>query len=151
MATLIKKAVQQVETVKYEIGETIKWITGAYYDGRDWGWNENNGEIIKLNPKTVTVKDVNGNIWRVKYSEIKQGQSGRPSYIHVNKNEINMIQELKQKEVLTADEAKMLMEADSKWASKYLFERVWDSTYLNLNVYSEVEHHERQFRMEVGI
>jgi len=63
----------------------------------------------------------------------------------------NMIQELKQKEVLTADEAKMLMEADSKWASKYLFERVWDNTYLNLDVYSEVEHHERQFRMEVGI
>ena len=45
----------------------------------------------------------------------------------------------------------MLMEADSKWASKYLFERVWDNTYLNLDVYSEVEHHERQFRMEVGI
>jgi len=73
MATLIKKAVQQVETVKYEIGETIKWITGAYYDGRDWGCNEYNGKIIKLNPKTVTVKDINGNIWRVKYSEIKQG------------------------------------------------------------------------------
>ena len=73
MATLIKKAVQQVETVKYEIGEVVEWITGAYYDGRDWGCNEHNGEIIKLNPKTVTVKDVNGNIWRVKYSEIKQG------------------------------------------------------------------------------
>ena len=73
MATLIKKAVQQVETVKYEIGEVIEWITGAYYDGRDWGCNNHSGEITKINPKTVTVEDLDGNIWRVKYSEIKQG------------------------------------------------------------------------------
>jgi len=63
----------------------------------------------------------------------------------------NMIQELKQKEVLTADEAKMVFKADLKWADEYLFHNTWNNTYLNLDVYSEVEHHERQFRMEVGI
>ena len=73
MATLIKKAVQQVETVKYEIGEVVEWTTGAYYDGRDWGCSHHSGEIIRINPKTVTVEDSDGNIWRVKYSEIKQG------------------------------------------------------------------------------
>lgn len=62
-----------------------------------------------------------------------------------------MIQELKQKEVLTADEAKMVFKADLKWADEYLFHNTWNNTYLNLDVYSEVEHHERQFRMEVGI
>lgn len=72
MATLIKKAVKKVETVKYEIGETIEWITGAYYDGRDWGYNCHSGEIIRINLKTVTVEDLDGNIWRVKYSEIKK-------------------------------------------------------------------------------
>ena len=63
----------------------------------------------------------------------------------------NMIQELMKKEVLTADEAKMVFKADLKWADEYLFHKPWDNTYLNLDVYSEVENHENQFRMEVGI
>ena len=71
MATLIKKAVKQVEKIKYEIGEVIEWVTGAYYDGRDWGSNSRSGEIIRINPTTVTVEDFDGNTWRVKYSEIK--------------------------------------------------------------------------------
>jgi hypothetical protein len=46
------------------------WATGAYYDGRDWGSNGHSGEIIRINPTTVTVEDLDGNTWRVKYSEI---------------------------------------------------------------------------------
>jgi hypothetical protein len=60
------------------------------------------------------------------------------------------VQELKQKEVLTADEAKVVMKADLKWADTYLFHNFWDNTYLNLAVYSEAEHHERVYRMECG-
>ena len=59
-------------------------------------------------------------------------------------------QELMKKEVLTAEEAKVLFKSDLKWADKYLFHNSWNNTYLNLAVYSEVEHHERQFRMEIG-
>ena len=61
------------------------------------------------------------------------------------------IQELKQKEVLTADEAKVVMKADLKWADKNLFHNFWKNTYLNLDVYSEAEHHERVYRMECGL
>ena len=63
----------------------------------------------------------------------------------------NMIQELMKKEVLTAEEAKLIFKYDLKWADEYLFHKPWDNTYLNLDVYSEVEHHENQFKMEVGI
>ena len=72
MATLIKKAVQQVETVKYEIGEVVEWGT-SFHDGRSYETIRHSGEIIRINPKTVTVKDNYGNIWRVGYNEIKQG------------------------------------------------------------------------------
>ena len=61
------------------------------------------------------------------------------------------IQELKQKEVLTADEAKVVMKADLKWVDKYLFHNFWNNTYLNLDVYSEAEHHDRVYRMECGL
>lgn len=63
----------------------------------------------------------------------------------------NMIQELMKKEVLTAEEAKLVFKYDLKWADLYLHHNTWNNTYLNLDVYSEVEHHENQFRMEVGI
>jgi hypothetical protein len=32
-----------------------------------------------------------------------------------------------------------------------LFYHSWNDTWLNLNIYSEVEHHEKQFRMEIGL
>jgi len=60
------------------------------------------------------------------------------------------IQELKQKEVLTADEAKAVMKADLKWADKYLSHNFWNNTYLNIDVYSERDKEEYDFRMERG-
>jgi hypothetical protein len=70
MATLIKKAVKQVEKIKYEIGEVIEW-SKSFHDGRSYESFRYSGEIIRINPTTVTVEDNSGNIWRVKYSEIK--------------------------------------------------------------------------------
>ena len=63
-----------------------------------------------------------------------------------------MVEDIKNnKEVLTADEAKVLFKVDLKWATEYLFHNFWNNTYLNLWVYSEVEHHENQLKMEQGI
>ena len=54
------------------------------------------------------------------------------------------------KEVLTAEEAQLCSDLVPAMAKEYLFHNSWNNTYLNLNVYSEVEHHEFQYRMEVG-
>ena len=54
------------------------------------------------------------------------------------------------KDVLTQDEYEFCKEWDAEEA-KNLFHNTWNNTYLNLNVYSEVEHQERQFRMETGL
>jgi hypothetical protein len=54
------------------------------------------------------------------------------------------------KEVLTQEEYEFCKEWDDEEA-KNLFHNTWNNTYLNLNVYSEVEHQERQFRMETGL
>lgn len=54
------------------------------------------------------------------------------------------------KEVLTAEEAEMCFQIMPAMAKEYLFHHSWNNTYLNLYVYSEVEHHERQFRMETN-
>ena len=63
-----------------------------------------------------------------------------------------MVEEIKNnKEVLTADEAKVLFKVDPEWSTEYLFHNFWNNTYLNLNVYSEVEHHQQQLKMEQGI
>ena len=59
-------------------------------------------------------------------------------------------QELMKKEVLTAEEAKFLFKYDLKWADLYLHHNFWNNTYLNLAVYSEVDHDRRQFEMERG-
>lgn len=59
-------------------------------------------------------------------------------------------QELMKKEVLTAEEAKLVFKYDLKWADLYLHHNTWNNTYLNLAVYSEVDHEERQFKMERG-
>ncbi len=55
------------------------------------------------------------------------------------------------KEVLTAEEAQLCFQLMPAMAKEYLFHHSWNNTYLNLNVYSEVEHHERQYKMEVGL
>ena len=71
MATLIKKAETKAQdTRKFEIGEKIEWAV-SYHDGRSYEVVRYNGEIIRINPKTVTVKDDDGNIWRVDYNEIR--------------------------------------------------------------------------------
>ena len=54
------------------------------------------------------------------------------------------------KEVLTAEEAKLCFELLPAMAKEYLFHHSWNNTYLNLYVYSEVEHDRRQFEMERG-
>ena len=54
------------------------------------------------------------------------------------------------KEVLTAEEAQLCFQLLPAMAKEYLFHNSWNNTYLNLNVYSEVEHHQRQFQMERG-
>ena len=59
-------------------------------------------------------------------------------------------QELSKKEVLTAEERDFVNSKYPEWAKEFLFHNSWNNTYLNLAVYSEVEHHERQFRMEIG-
>jgi hypothetical protein len=71
MATLIKKAVvPKIQDIhKFEIGEVVEW-SKSFHDGRSYEtWNYS-GEIIRINPKTVTVEDGSGNIWRVGYKEI---------------------------------------------------------------------------------
>jgi hypothetical protein len=70
MATLIKKAVKKVEERKFEIGEVIEW-SESFHDGRSYETFRYSGEIIRINRTTVTVEDNSGNIWRVKYQEIK--------------------------------------------------------------------------------
>jgi hypothetical protein len=53
------------------------------------------------------------------------------------------------KEILTDEERKIVLEFDATLDSKYL-NNIGQNRWLNINVYSEVEHEERQFRMELG-
>jgi hypothetical protein len=55
------------------------------------------------------------------------------------------------KEVLTQEERDMCMQLIPKIAEAYLFHNTWNNTYLNLNVYSEVEKEEYDLRREMGI
>lgn len=54
------------------------------------------------------------------------------------------------KEVLTAEEAQLCFQLMPAMAKEYLFHNSWNDTYLNLKIYSEVDHERRQFEMEVG-
>lgn len=67
-----------------------------------------------------------------------------------NRIQVNT-EELKAKEILSAYEAGMLRSLEPQWAAEYLFYHSWNNTYLNLDVYSEVEHHEQQLKMEQGL
>jgi hypothetical protein len=53
------------------------------------------------------------------------------------------------KEILTNEEREIVLSFDSKLDSKYL-NNIGNGRWLNINVYSEHEHHERVWRMERG-
>ena len=54
------------------------------------------------------------------------------------------------KEVLTAQEAEVCFQIIPAMAKEYLFHNFWNDTYLNLNVYSEVEKEAYDLRREMG-
>ena len=54
------------------------------------------------------------------------------------------------KEVLTADEASICFQIIPAMAKEYLFHHSWNNTYLNLNVYSEVDKEASDLRKEIG-
>ena len=56
-----------------------------------------------------------------------------------------------EKEILTAKERDFVNSKYPEWAKEFLFHNSWNNTYLNLAVYSEVEHDRRQFEMETGL
>lgn len=53
-------------------------------------------------------------------------------------------------EVLTQEEYDFCNSWDSEETWKYM-NRIGENRWLNINVYSEAEHHDRVFRMECGI
>ena len=54
------------------------------------------------------------------------------------------------KEILTQEEYDFCNSWDSEETWKYM-NRIGEGRWLNINVYSEAEHHDRVFRMECGI
>jgi hypothetical protein len=54
------------------------------------------------------------------------------------------------KEVLTAKEAEICFTIIPVMAKEYLFHNSWNNTYLNLNVYSEVEKERYDLQKEMG-
>ena len=58
--------------------------------------------------------------------------------------------QLMSKEVLTAEERDIINSTNPEWVKEYLFHNTWNNTYLNLDVYSEVDHEKHQFEMERG-
>jgi len=70
--------------------------------------------------------------------------------IYEANQEYNKYQELMfNKEVLTQEEYEFCKAWDAEEA-KNLFHNSWNNTYLNLNVYSEVEKEESDLRREIG-
>ena len=55
------------------------------------------------------------------------------------------------KELLSAEEAQCCFQYMPAMAKAYLFHHSWNNTYLNLNVYSEVEKEAMDLRKEMGI
>jgi hypothetical protein len=53
------------------------------------------------------------------------------------------------KEILTNEEREVVLSFDPELDSKYL-NNIGNGRWLNINVYSEHEHHERVWRMERG-
>lgn len=65
------------------------------------------------------------------------------------------IELLKSKEVLTKAEMESILSVDKSFVKEFLFKQNsfngGEPTWLNLNVYSEVAHHELEFRKEMGV
>jgi len=61
-----------------------------------------------------------------------------------------MIADLKLKERISEYEGGILHRLEPEWASENLHYNSWNNTYLNLAVYSEVEHDEQQLKKEQG-
>jgi hypothetical protein len=59
-------------------------------------------------------------------------------------------QQLMEKVLLTAEERDSVNSINPEWVKKFLFHNTWNNTYLNLDVYSEVDNEKRQFEMERG-
>ena len=55
------------------------------------------------------------------------------------------------KEILTNEEREIVLAFDPELDRKYLNKLYGDRGWLNINVYSEYEHHERVHRIECGI
>jgi hypothetical protein len=66
----------------------------------------------------------------------------------------NEIELLKNKQVLTKAEMESILSVDKSFVKEFLFKQDsfngGEPTWLNLNVYSEVAHHELEFRKELG-
>jgi hypothetical protein len=54
------------------------------------------------------------------------------------------------KEILTPEERDLCMQFWPAMAKEYLFYNEWNNTYLNLNVYSEVEKERYDLQKELG-
>ena len=53
-------------------------------------------------------------------------------------------------EVLTQEERDLVFQVNPEWVVKYLFHNSCNNTYLNLNVYSEVEKEIYDLQKEIG-
>ena len=62
---------------------------------------------------------------------------------------MNAQQLIDTKEILTNEEREVVLAFDKELDSKYL-NNVGENRWLNINVYSEHDHHERVWRMEGG-
>jgi hypothetical protein len=69
MAHIIKTA-EKIKTV-FTVGQLVKWYTAINDRGMTTGHREHTGEIIKVCPVNLHVKDVNNNIWSVNRDEVK--------------------------------------------------------------------------------
>ena len=69
--------------------------------------------------------------------------------IYNAEQELARYNELMSKEILNQEEYEFCKAWDAE-ESKSLFHNSWNNTYLNLNVYSEVDKEESDLRKEIG-
>ena len=70
--------------------------------------------------------------------------------IYQAEQELARFNELMSKEILNQEEYEFCKAWDAE-ETKNLFHNSWNNTYLNLNVYSEVEKEKHDLRKEIGI
>ena len=81
-----------------------------------------------------------------------------PSYANTTSNFLNATIDTGQKDAqgnnITKPASQELLDiinsTNPEWVKEYLFHNFWNNTYLNLSVYSEVEHERHQYEMERG-